>query len=87
MAQLNIYVVPTATRLLPKTVNLATDTVDNLIAKLRNANEIPPPPLDGGGNVTIWKMTKGGPGNRILGNYPGSNITDGDLVYLIAVPA
>ncbi|MFH1161334.1 MAG: hypothetical protein V1733_10370 [bacterium] len=87
MAQLNIYVVPSGKRL-RKTVDLAVDTVDGLITKLENANEIPPPSPDAGGNVTIWKMTRGGHRANALGNCtPDPGCIDGETVYLFTVPA
>ena len=84
MATLNIYVVPNET-LLTKNVNLDVDSPDSIINQLENSGEIPPSPPDGGGNVTIWKMTKSGRGNRNLRFYPGG-ITDGDTVLLVPVP-
>ncbi len=85
MAQLKINVVQHGITL-TKTVNLATDTVDDIITRLINDNDIPAPPSAGGG-VTIWKMTKSGSRGDYLGRCtPTAGFSDGDTAYLLLVP-
>jgi len=86
MATLKILVVPTG-KILSKTVNLGIDTVDAIISNLQNAGDIVAPETDKP-KGTIWKMTKGGKSNAPLGGCtPDPGFTDGELVYLIQVPA
>ena len=86
MANLIIKVVPLGLSF-TKTVDLANDTTDAIITRLRQANDIPDPPPSDGGGATIWKMTKSGNRASALGRCtPDPGFSDGETVYLIAAP-
>jgi len=87
MAQIT-FIVAHSGKTFTRDVNLNADTVEGVITRLRQANEIgaPPPAPDGG--VTIWKMHRACNSGNIMDNCtPGSGdgFNNGDTAYLVAV--